>query len=105
VSSIAGCSLKAVPTGRIVITYDVSALTEMDEHALDALARLLLVARRAGASIELQNVRRPLLDLLTFVGLAEELHLEPNRQIPNRQIKEREQVGIDEEVDGGDPPA
>jgi hypothetical protein len=86
-----------VPTRRIVVTYDVSAITCADESVLEALARLLLTARRMGVSIELHHARRELIDLLTLVGLAGELTLQPDGK-----TEEGEQVRVDEEVDSGD---
>ena len=86
-----------MPTERLVIVYDAGAVTEPDAATLDALARLLLAARRIGASVEVRNPRRELVDLLTLVGLAGELGLEPSGE-----SEEWEQAGVDEEVDGGD---
>jgi anti-anti-sigma regulatory factor len=85
---------------RIVITLDASALTVLDEAALDRFARLLLAARRAGAAIELRDARPPLLDLLALVGFTDELLLQPGGH-----TEQWEEAGIDEEVDGRDPPA
>ena len=85
-----------MPDERIVISCDVSSI-DADEIALDALARLQLMARRMGVSIELRNARPQLVDLLTFLGLAGLLAVEAHRQ-----AEQREEVGIDEEVDPGD---
>jgi len=89
-----------MPAPRIVITFDAGSLTVLDEAALDRIARLLLAARRAGAAIELCDARPALLDLLALVGFTDELLLQPDRQ-----AEQREEVGVDEEVDGRDPPA
>jgi ABC-type transporter Mla MlaB component len=56
-----GCS------GRIV-RCDVSAV-EPDAVAIDALARLQLVAQRRGCRVRLCNASTPLLDLVAFMGL------------------------------------
>jgi hypothetical protein len=90
--------LIAVPGPRFVITFDAGAITGADEAVLDALARLQLAARRIGVRIELRNARCELVDLLHLAGLANELlGVEVERQ-----SEEREQIGIDEEVDRGD---
>jgi hypothetical protein len=86
-----------VPPRRIVITFDAGAVTGADAGLLDALARLQLATRRMGVTIELRNACRELVDLLNLVGLASELGVEVQGQ-----IEEREQIGIDEEVDRGD---
>jgi len=51
-----------------------------DAVTLDALARLLLVARRHGCSVQLRRASPQLLDLIAFVGLAEVLPSEPGWQ-------------------------
>jgi ABC-type transporter Mla MlaB component len=81
---------------------DVGAITHADEATLEALARLQLTARRLGTSIELTNARRALRDLLELVGLADVL---PNGSVVevDGQVEDREQLGVDEEVDPGDP--
>lgn len=45
-----------------------------DAVAVDALARLALAARRAGASVRLSGASEELLALVAFVGLADVLH-------------------------------
>jgi hypothetical protein len=66
------------------------------------LARLHLQARRLGCSILLQNAWTALSDLLELVGLADQLTgsvLEPGRE-----AERREQLGVQEVVQPGDPP-
>ena len=87
-----------MPRRKFVITFDAGAITGADEAVLDALARLQLAARRIGVSIELRNACPELRDLLNLVGLAGELL---GVEVEG-QPEEREQVGIDEEVDRGD---
>jgi len=99
VSSAGAQSLDVVPSRPIVLTYDASGITCLDEAGLDTLARLLLAARRLGVSIELRGARRELVDLLTAVGLAGELSFEPNGE-----TEEREELRVDEEVDSRDRP-
>ncbi len=82
---------------RIVITYDVSAITKPDEADVDALARLQLAARRSGASIVLRNATPALVDVLTAAGLAAALGVDVDRQ-----AEQGERLGTDEEVDRGD---
>ena len=53
-----------------VVGCDVSRITEPDERALDALARLQLSARRLGATIHLRNACPALVDLIELAGLA-----------------------------------
>ena len=96
-SSADGVSLDRVPSRRIVLTYDVSAITDVDESVLDGFARLLLWARRVGVQIELRHARRELVDLLTLVGLADELIVEASEK-----AEDREELRVDEEVDPGD---
>jgi len=93
VSSAVGGRLPGV----IVIVYDAGAISSPDAATVDRLARLQLYARRIGVTIELRNACRELVDLLALLGLTEVLPVEVGGQ-----IEEREQRGIDEEVDPGD---
>ena len=92
-----------------VVRCDVSACRDLDEVTLDVLARLQLVARRLGTSVQLHNAGARLLDLLALVGLSdvlpafEEEPVERLRLDADRQTEEREQVLVDEEVEGRDP--
>jgi hypothetical protein len=86
-----------------VVSCEVGALVDPDPVAVDALARMQLTARRAGGSIRLRHARARLRDLLTAVGLCDAL---PRRDLTvgtRRQTEQREQIGIDEEVDPADP--
>ena len=85
------------------IDCDVSALTDTDELALEALVRLQLTARRLGMSIRLHNARRELVDLLALLGLSEVLPVVSGIESVG-QTEQREQVRVDEEVDPGDAP-
>ena len=96
------------------IDCDVSALTDADELALEALVRLQLTARRLGRSIRLCNASTQLVDLLALVGLTDvlpvvdgagnccELAAVDSGVEVNGQVEEREQVRVDEVVDRGD---
>jgi ABC-type transporter Mla MlaB component len=55
---------------RAVVLCDVTALTGADLAAVDALARLQIVARRHGGEIRLTNAPGRLIGLLRLVGLA-----------------------------------
>jgi len=79
---------------RIVI--DVGALTDLDEDLLDALLRLHLAARRNGLMVELRNPCPRLFDALELCGLRRELRVEMDGV-----SEQREQRGVDEEIDPG----
>jgi anti-anti-sigma regulatory factor len=92
---------------------DVSALAELDEHALETLVRLQLRARRLGTSIVLHGACEELCDLLTLAGLSDVLPLVESARSarsagtrsarnPDRNVEEREQPLVDEEIDPGD---
>jgi len=88
------------------IVVDVSALTEPDPAVLDALVRLQLAARRLGSSIRLENACSELVDLLALVGLSDVLPVVCGSGVEmDRQVEQREQVRVDEEVETGDAPA
>src|SRR5690348_425664 len=70
------------------VVCDVSAITAPDAVSLDALARVQLVARRAGTPVGLRNAPAVLLDLLAIAGLTDavpaERHLEKTQEtLPN----------------------
>jgi len=91
--------------GADVVTCDVAAVAPADATAVDALARLQLTARRLGRSIRLRNAPDDLRELLALTGLSDELPLCAGLSVqPHRQAEEREELGIDEEVDPADPP-
>ena len=88
------------------IVVDLSALTAPDPVVLDALVRLQLAARRLGTSIRLENACSELVDLLALVGLSDVLPLECGSGVEvDRQVEQREEVLVDEEVETGDAPA
>jgi anti-anti-sigma regulatory factor len=91
-----------VPSKPIVIVVDVSALADPDELALEALARLQLAAHRLGASIRLHGACGELADLLDLAGLSDVLPTVESGIDADRQVEEREQTLVDEEVDPGD---
>jgi anti-anti-sigma regulatory factor len=88
------------------IVVDVSALTEPDPAVLDALVRLQLAARRLGSSIRLENACSELVDLLALVGLSDVVPVVGGSGVEvDRQVEQREEVRVDEEVETGDTPA
>ena len=92
--------------GADVVTCDVAAVAPADATAIDALARLQLTARRLGRSIRLRNAPDALRELLALTGLSDELPLCAGLRVqPHRKAEQREQLGIDEEIDPADPPA
>ncbi|MCU1464902.1 MAG: hypothetical protein JWM72_830 [Actinomycetia bacterium] len=88
----------------MIVGCDVSRITEPDECALDALARLQLTARRLGAIIHLHNATPALADLIELAGLADVLIVESGVEV-DRQIEEREEIRVDEEVHPRDDSA
>jgi ABC-type transporter Mla MlaB component len=62
------------------VDLDVSWLESADLDAVDALARLHVVALRCGRSIRLHHVHRGLAELLELLGLDDVLHLCPRCQ-------------------------
>jgi hypothetical protein len=72
-----------------------------DLRSVERLARLQLAARRNGLDLRLTRVPAELEELITFVGLAEALRLEPRRQAEERE----ERVGVEEEGELDDPSA
>jgi hypothetical protein len=71
-----------------------------DLGTVDALARLRLAARRSGLELRLTRVPEELRELITFVGLAEVLGLEPRGEAEERE----ERVGVEEERELDDSP-
>jgi hypothetical protein len=72
-----------------------------DLDTVESLARLQLAARRSGLELRLVRVPAELEELITFVGLAEALRLEPRGQAEERE----ERVGVEEEGELDDPVA
>ena len=72
-----------------------------DLRSVERLARLQLAARRNGLDLRLTRVPAELEELITFVGLAEALGLEPRGQAEERE----ERVGVEEEGELDDPSA
>jgi anti-anti-sigma regulatory factor len=71
-----------------------------DLALVDALVRLQLIVRRRGWTVRLGEVSEELRELLELVGLADVLALEARREAEGG-----EQLGVEEVVQSGDPPA
>ena len=84
----------AAPT---TIDLDASAFAP-DVATIDALARLQLVARRAGRRLRLRRASKELVELITFCGLGEVLGVEPRRESEERE----KGVRVEEERELGD---
>jgi anti-anti-sigma regulatory factor len=96
------------PPSRSIIVIDASALTEADAAVVETLMRLQLDAARHGESIRVSNAPQALVDLLALCGLSDVVAVDPRAGAESvveveRQIEEREQPGVDEEIDPGDP--
>lgn len=89
-----------------VLVCDVRGIVAPDAVAVDALARLQLLARRAGAELRLQGATERLIELLEMAGLCDVLPCGPALRVePGREPEQREDPGrVEEEHDPGDPP-
>ncbi len=67
-----------------------------DLAVVEALARMQLAARRLGGQIQVRDVSTELKELLDLAGLGGQVGGEPER---------REEVGVEEGVEPGDPVA
>lgn len=82
-----------------VVVCDVAAVVRPDVVTVEALARLRLTARRHGWTLLVHGASPGLLGLVSLLGL--------DGVLPQsgRQPEEREQAGgVEEVVDGRDPP-
>jgi STAS domain-containing protein len=88
--------------GQTEVCCDVSELAA-ELAAVEALARLSLVARRLGCPLKVRRASPELRDLVEFCGLSAALGVGRQRR---RQPEQREQaVDVEERVDPHDPPA
>jgi hypothetical protein len=94
---------------RRVVSYDASDL-RADQHAIETLGRLQLIAWRVGGTIALKNTRSELVDLIELFGLSDVFVVTPASGSERRtersrvgrargQAEQREEVRVDEEVD------
>jgi hypothetical protein len=87
-----------------VLTCDVSGLGA-DLTTVDLLSRLALTARCAGGRLQLRRVSPELASLLHLVGLDEILMGSPPAPLDRGgQPEKREEPGVEERGDLGDPP-
>ena len=86
------------------VVIDLSAFTEPDPGLLEALVRLQLTAMRFGTRVELKNACPKLVDLLELVGVDELLGVERRDVESLGSPEQREQLRVDEVVEGGDLP-
>jgi NAD(P)-dependent dehydrogenase (short-subunit alcohol dehydrogenase family) len=84
-----------------VVACDVSALAA-EVAAVDALARLALVARRLGCPLKVRRASPELQDLVAFCGLSDALGVGRNGGEPEER---EEPLDVEERVDPGDPAA
>ena len=89
------------------VVCDVGALTSPAAAAVDALARLQLIARRLGRDVRFCGASSELMELLSLAGLLEVLPLTGRLCVePRRQPEQGEEVGrVEEERDPRDPAA
>ena len=94
----------------VVVVCDVGALTRPDVIALDALARLELIARRRGARLALHRASAELLELVTLAGLGDAVRAcDPTLHDCGlvdelgREPEGGEQRGVEEVRDATDP--
>ena len=86
------------------VVIDLRAFTEPDPGLLEALVRLQLTAMRFGTRVELKNACPKLVDLLELVGVDELLGVERRDVESLGSPEQREQLRVDEVVEGGDLP-
>ncbi|HMQ26004.1 MAG TPA: hypothetical protein PKA98_08445 [Acidimicrobiales bacterium] len=93
------------PDGRVVARRTLHGFGPPDLDAVDAVARLLLIARRHGARVAVEDARPELHELLELSGLAGlALRVEPGGEAElGEHLAGVEQV--EEEAHLGDPPA
>jgi hypothetical protein len=98
------CALAVAGTGPV--TCDVTELLEPDLVAMDALARMLLAARRVGRTLALAGPRRELAELLVICGLWDVFPRADGSGFEALGKPEQREVGlgVEERVDPGDPP-
>jgi STAS domain len=86
------------------VVVDVSGYSKPDLVLVDLLARLRLVAGRCGAGLVVRGASPELERLLAFVGLLAVFPLgPPDGSELGREPEPREQPGVEEVVDVGDP--
>jgi anti-anti-sigma regulatory factor len=89
------------------VVCDVADLVDPDAAAIEALARLQLLARRSGFRICLLHAGPRLRELLDLMGLAEVVPCDADLRIQSRRQPEQGEPpgGVEEEGDPTDPVA
>jgi ABC-type transporter Mla MlaB component len=107
VEALCACMGAVVGVGAGPIVCDVGGLEDPDALTVDALARLQLVATRAGRRLWLRHAPDDLRELIALVGLAGVLPLGAALRLEMiGQAEEREECcGVQEEDDPRDPIA
>jgi hypothetical protein len=90
----------ATSEGKRTIVVHLEGASAPDVAMVDALARMQLVARRAGWAIRVGTACPEVCELIELTGLAEALALETIGQ-----PEDREELGVQEVVQPGDPVA
>ena len=83
--------------GEEVGSWELSGSGPPDLAVLDGVARLILVASRAGGSVVVHDLSAPMAELVELVGLCREVGGQPERR--------EDGFGVEEGVELGDPPA
>jgi hypothetical protein len=81
------------------IVLDLTRLGPPDLAMIGTLALLQLTARRGGIELRLAHASDELRELIAFMGLADVLPVEPQREPEERE----ETLGVEEEREFGDP--
>lgn len=86
------------------VVCDIGGLVRADLAAVEALARLRLVARRYGRPFRLRHASAELIELLALVGLSAIVPAEPASALPTQgETEEREELRrVEEERDASD---
>ena len=95
-------------SGAASITCQVGGLTDPDAVVVDALARLQLTAQRFGSTIRVRGACPHLQELIALAGLRDVLTLAGESALESAlesvgQPEEREQLRVEEEVQGTEP--
>lgn len=83
--------------GDQVGSWELSGYGPPDLAVLDGVARLILVASRAGGSVVVHDLSARMAELVELVGLGREMGGQPEGREDGR--------GVEERVELGDPPA
>jgi hypothetical protein len=82
------------------LVCDIGALGDPDVGTVADLARLHVAAHRLDVDVVLRNASDALVELIAFVGLADVLRVERQRETEEREKR----FGVEEERELDDPP-